>query len=87
MIGHLLTHWLVSVMIAFGQLGNALTGGNPQESISSRAGTAREHGSKVGAGVCKFFETFDFHDPSRADHCTLAIEKHRERLQQNLDKS
>ncbi len=86
-MGHLFLRWLMAIMIASNQLGNALTGGNPQESISSRAGEAREHGSKVGTGICAVFEAFDFHDPDRADHCTLAIEQHRKRLQQNLDKS
>ena len=30
--------WLVNVLIAFDQLGNAVTGGQPDETISSRLG-------------------------------------------------
>lgn len=67
--------WGVSVLMALNQLGNALTGGNPDMSMSARAGYAREKGSKGGALACKLLDWLDPRDGDspNGDHCEIAI--------------
>lgn len=65
--------WLAATWLASDQFFNALTGGNPNETISMRAALAREHGSKVGRGVCAVLEALDH------DHCLDAIKHGKER--------
>lgn len=77
-------HWLISILIAANQLGNALTGGDPQMSISARSGFAREHGSRIGKIMCKLEDIPDIHHPNpkypdHADHCIIAIIDYRNR--------
>ena len=74
-------------MIALNQLANALTGGDPDESVSSRLGNARETGSRFARAACAILETVDFHTAERADHCAVAIEQHRLRLKAALDRA
>lgn len=54
-----------AIKIAFGfdQLGNVALNGSEDETISSRAGRARENGKRWGCVLCKFL---DWLDP---DHC------------------
>ena len=79
-------HWAVRVMIALNQCINATTGGDPQMSLSARAGFARDHGSHIAHVWCKVFDTFDRHHPNPTslwtpgmDHCDLAIVEYRHR--------
>jgi hypothetical protein len=76
-------------MIALNQLGNAILGGKPDESISSRLGNAREHGNKPAAFACHLLEAVDFHDKVKdgGDHCAVAVETHRERTKIAAEKA
>lgn len=71
-------HWLVRVLIATNQLGNALTGGDPQMSFSARFGFARERGSEFAKLACGALEKLDHHhwnpeyNPAW-DHCDIAL--------------
>lgn len=63
------SRYLRNVALSFDQTANALTGGDPDESVSSRMG------KRVGAGdrgfsyvMCRLMHPFD------KNHCTKAIE-------------
>lgn len=60
--------YILNILIAIDQLGNALINGNPDETISSRAGKAMIAGKKWGCVLCKFLDWF------QKDHCKKAIE-------------
>jgi hypothetical protein len=49
-------------------LGNALAGGDPLETISSRAGKAMKNGRLWGCVLCRFLNLF------QTNHCVKAIE-------------
>ena len=55
--------YIWNFLISLDQFFNTLLGGDPDETISSRAARAREHGSKVGRIACSIL---DWLDP---DHC------------------
>lgn len=74
--------YLLRILIATNQLSNALLGGDPQMSMSARAGFAREQHSKLGTFWCATFDLMDHHHlnpryPVDADHCTIAIVDYR----------
>lgn len=73
-----LKRWLIGVLMAANQLGNAILGGDPDMSVSARAGYAREHGSKFAAGVCRVLDWVDPRDGDslEGDHCMIAITNH-----------
>lgn len=54
-----LKYWGLNVLIAIDQLGNALFLGAPDETISSRAGKARERGELWGCYLCKVLDWID----------------------------
>lgn len=60
--------YLYRVGVSLNQLLNALTFGDPDETLSSRWGRAKRRGNKVATLACK---TLDFVDRC---HCELAIE-------------
>jgi hypothetical protein len=60
--------WGKNIALGIDQLGNTVLRGNPDETISSRAGRVREQGKLWGCVLCKFL---DWLDP---DHCNKAIE-------------
>lgn len=77
--------YLVGLSIAANQLANALSGGSPIETVSSRAGLAREHGSHVGGAVCAVLSTIDrHHERPNEDHCQKAIRHLNERTRAAL---
>lgn len=51
------------IAIAFDQLANTTTGGSEDETISSRAWRAMQHGRRWGCVLCKVLDWFD------PDHC------------------
>lgn len=51
-------------------LGNALAFGDPRETISSRAGKARDNGQVWGCVLCRFLAFV-----TRTDHCSLSIQQ------------
>jgi len=67
--------WFFGLTLALNQLGNAILGGDPQMTISARAGFAREKGAKFGAGVCHVLDWLDYRDGDspNGDHCQIAI--------------
>jgi len=61
--------YLLNVFLGLDFLGNALTGGDPEETISSRIGKKRAKGKKCA--VCDFLcKILDWIDPR---HCRDAI--------------
>jgi hypothetical protein len=71
--------------VAGNQLFNAITGGSPDESVSSRLGHARDHGSRFGKVACAMLERINTGKPQYADHCLEAMATHEKRLQYFLD--
>jgi len=60
-----------NTLIAVDQLGNAITFGDPDETISSRLGKAERKGSEFAAGACRLLAWFE------KDHCQVVIEHDR----------
>ena len=58
-----------NVLIAIDQLANALAGGDPDETISSRLGKAHLRGTKYGHWLWHILEYI------QPGHCTKAIER------------
>lgn len=56
------------VLVALDQLANAIMGGYPDETISSRAAKAHRRGAKWACVLCKFLHLFD------KNHCERVIE-------------
>ena len=69
-------HFLLGLSMAFNQLFNAMTGGNPDMSTSARAGYARDKGAKVGAVACHILDWLDPRDGDspKGDHCDIAVQ-------------
>ena len=62
--------WFLNILLALDFLGNALTGGDPEETISSRIGKKRVKGKDCV--ICRFLCKFlDWLDPR---HCRDAID-------------
>ena len=61
--------WLHSIAYCFDCFCNALAGGDPRETISSRAGKAMLEGREWGCVLCKFLNLF------QQNHCLKSIEK------------
>ena len=62
-----LVGYIHNILIAFDQFWNAAFGGDPDETISSRAGKAR-HRNWAADTLCKFLDRVE------DDHCEHAIE-------------
>lgn len=60
--------WFWNVLISVDQLGNTLAGGDPDETISSRAGKAKQEGKRWGCVLCRILNWFD------RGHCDKSIE-------------
>lgn len=84
LVALLLLPWLIAfapdtahrLAVGFDQLANAATGGDEDETISSRAGKAARKGRPWGCVLCGFLNHFD------TDHCERSIEPDRgERLE------
>lgn len=60
--------WLLNVLIAADQLGNAILGGAPDETISSRAGRGAFLGRRLSGWLCRFLNWLE------PDHCQQAVE-------------
>ena len=60
--------WMWNILIALDRFGNAITGGDPEETISSRAGKARNADKFWGKALCP---VLDWVDP---DHCATSID-------------
>lgn len=60
--------YLWNFLVLLDEFGNTLTGGDPGETISSRAGKAMNEGKEWGCVLCKFLNLF------QQNHCQLAID-------------
>jgi hypothetical protein len=68
-------HWLYNIAIALDQFGNAIAGGDPDETISSRLGKLEERsGGKIGWNhpIAKIISSGL--DAAWHDHCINSIE-------------
>ena len=72
--------WVMNVGIALDQLGNAVTLGGPDETLSSRWGRAARRGSKFGRFNCWWLGKLD------PGHCEKAIasEERRDHLPEDF---
>lgn len=61
--------YLWNFLILLDEFGNTLTGGDPGETISSRAGKAMKAGKRWGCVLCRFLDLF------QKDHCQLSVDK------------
>jgi hypothetical protein len=60
--------YLARVFVATDDLGNAIIGGDPKETISSRAAKDRNRGRIAGCILCKILDWID------KDHCDKALD-------------
>lgn len=60
--------WLLNILIAIDQFANTVLGGDPDETISSRAAKSARKGNTWGCVLCKFLHKLD------PDHCEKSIE-------------
>ncbi len=61
---------IINVLVWFDEGLNTLTGGDPGETVSSRAEKARMNGRTWGCVLCKIL------DKIQKDHCKIALEKY-----------
>ena len=61
-------NYLFNLLISADQFFNTVLGGNPDETISSRAAKAKPSGKKWGCVLCKLLDKFD------KNHCEKSIE-------------
>jgi len=61
--------YLWNFLVLLDEFGNTLTGGDPGETISSRAGKAMKEGKVWGCVLCRFLDLF------QKNHCQLSIDK------------
>jgi len=59
---------LWNVLIGIDQTVNAAMAGDPDETISSRAGKAAREGKRWGCVLCRFLDLFE------KNHCEISIE-------------
>jgi hypothetical protein len=68
MSGRQRNSYFINLLLAFDQLGNTILGGDPDETISSRAAKAAAQQHKWGCYLCKFLDFLD------RDHCFKVLE-------------
>ncbi len=64
----MIKRYIRNVLIALDQLANAVLRGDPDETLSSAAGKARNAGRRWGCVLCRVLDWID------SDHCNKAIE-------------
>jgi hypothetical protein len=62
-----LKRYLINFLVLLDEAGNTLTGGSPNETISSRAGKAAEKGARWGCVLCRLLNYI------QKDHCKLSM--------------
>jgi hypothetical protein len=62
-----LKRFLVNLAVMVDEVGNTLTGGSPNETISSRAGKAQAEGKRWGCVLCKLLNKI------QKNHCQIAM--------------
>lgn len=61
--------YVLNVLVGFDQLANAIFGGDPDETISSRAAKDAERGGWVGTQLCNCLDVLD------PGHCQRVVER------------
>ena len=69
--------WATNVAIGFDQFWNAVTGGSPDETISSRWGRASRRGAWYGRAGCAFLGWLD------PGHCEKAVQAEQNEAHQH----
>jgi hypothetical protein len=75
----------VRVLIAFDQMVNVITGGHPDETISSRAGRAALAGRWWGKVMSAFLNLFESDHGAKAEAGDLERAEQIEYLEENMD--
>jgi hypothetical protein len=65
---HPIAKYFWNILLAVDQLGNAVGGGDPDETISSRAAKAQRRGKRWGCVLCNWLHKID------PNHCEKSIE-------------
>ena len=66
----ILSRFGMNLLVMFDEVGNTLTGGSPNETISSRAGKAQLAGKRWGCILCGLL------DKIQKDHCKIAMSEY-----------
>ena len=61
--------WLYNILVSIDQLANTLAGGDPDETISSRAGKALRKNRLWSKMICRFLDIVE------KEHCKLRIDE------------
>lgn len=61
--------WIWNILISIDQLANTLTGGDPDETICSRAAKAMREKKVWGCILCKLLDFYE------KDHCVKSLEE------------
>lgn len=64
----MIKQYILNVLVGLDQFTNALFGGSPEETISSRAGKGQKEGKRWACLLCRFL------DYLQKDHCIRSIE-------------
>lgn len=64
----LVGQYIHNLLIAIDQLVNAVCGGDPDETISSRLGKAQDRGSRFACVFCRLLDVLD------KDHCRNSVD-------------
>jgi hypothetical protein len=64
----MLSRWFWNVLIALDQLVNAFAGGDPDETLSSRAAKAMQEGKRWACVLCRLLDFI------QANHCLRSLE-------------
>jgi hypothetical protein len=64
----MLARWFWNVLISIDQFANTVAGGDPDETISSRAAKAQAEGKRWGCMLCMLLNQV------QRDHCQRALE-------------
>lgn len=66
--------WLLGILVAIDQLANAILGGSPDETISSRVGRAADRGDHLGIAIEALID-LPFALAGQRNHCARVIER------------
>lgn len=67
--------YILNLLITLDEFGNAITGGDPGETISSRSAKARVEGRMWGCVMCKFLGAVaTLIARKTTDHCALSLD-------------
>lgn len=71
--------WVLWLSLTVNHGVNVILLGSPHQTVSARAGYARDKGSVGGRRICHVLGWLDVKDSKQEDHCTKAIRHEAER--------